>query len=140
MHVRLLRRHSAHYGGDWAVIVPYRAQVELISQRLGAALGDTRHGDKIGTVDSFQGGERDLVVYGFTRSNSSGQVGFLNELRRINVAMTRARQQLVLVGDSTMAARSRHGGFGQLMTQLLKHVDAEGDRRGSLEFEELLRV
>jgi superfamily I DNA/RNA helicase len=121
---------------DWGVIVPYRAQADLIGMRLTEALGDAQHiSDNVGTVDSFQGGERDLIVYGFTRSNDRGEIGFLKELRRINVAITRARHQLVLVGDTTTLLQSRDRGFGELMRSLVDYLRQAGDLRGSREVE-----
>jgi len=84
------------------VIAPYRQQVELLRegagnsavlQALGAALS-------VNTIDSFQGQERDAIFISLTRSNSDNVIGFLSEVRRLNVAMTRARKRLVLVGDS----------------------------------------
>src|SRR5581483_11541676 len=69
---------------DWAVIVPYRAQVERVTELLTQSLGgNAAVADSVGTVDAFQGGERDLIIYGFTRSNDSGDIGFLKELRRL---------------------------------------------------------
>jgi superfamily I DNA and/or RNA helicase len=60
---------------------------------------------EVSTVDSFQGQERDAMVLSLTRSNSDGEIGFLTEYRRTNVAMTRARMHLLMVGDSaTLAA------------------------------------
>jgi len=119
---------------NWAVILPYRAQVEQVrkalTQRLGAAVAP----EEVGTVDSFQGGERDLVIYGFTRSNREGNIGFLSELRRVNVAITRARRQLVIVGDLNMLRQARDPDFAALVDMLVEHVDAHGDHRHSLEF------
>jgi superfamily I DNA and/or RNA helicase len=55
----------------------------------------------VGTVDSFQGQERDLIAITLTRSNPQGEIGFLSDIRRMNLGMTRARRQLLLVGDSS---------------------------------------
>ena len=55
----------------------------------------------VGTVDSFQGQERDIVAITLTRSNPLGEIGFLSDIRRMNVGMTRARRKLLLVGDSS---------------------------------------
>lgn len=132
--VQLLGRNATRYV-DWAVIVPYRAQAELITQLLRKELGDAGVADNVGTVDSFQGGERDLIVYGFTRSNHRGQIGFLTELRRLNVAITRPRRQLVLVGDTTTLRAARDPGFAALVQSLIAHLDAVGDRRPSREIE-----
>ncbi|EFC85398.1 DEAD/DEAH box helicase [Parafrankia sp. EUN1f] len=129
----------ASYGGhhrDWAVIVPYREQVQLLRQTLVRRLGGpVSVEDNIGTVDAFQGNERDLIIYGFTRSNRGGEVGFLSELRRLNVAMTRTRRQLVLVGDLETLGRSRDEGFRALIGELRVTLSRVGDLRGSREIE-----
>jgi superfamily I DNA and/or RNA helicase len=117
---------------DWAVIVPYRAQVERVRQLITAALGNGT-ADHVGTVDAFQGGERDLVIFGCTRSNPRGQVGFLKELRRLNVAMTRARSQLVIVGDSTTLTRANDEPFADLMRSLLDYLRDNGEIRPSFQ-------
>ena len=129
----LLIRLAAFYdarGAEWAVIVPYRAQVRAISTRLTSLLGD---GQKVklnvGTVNSFQGGERDVILYGFTRSNPVGNVGFLKELRRANVAFTRAKHQLVLVGDMPTLTIARDDAFRALAVRLRDHLAAHGDIR-----------
>jgi superfamily I DNA and/or RNA helicase len=64
------------------------------------------YGNKISvnTIDSFQGQERDIVYISMTRSNAEGDIGFLSDIRRMNVAMTRARKKLIIVGDSATLA------------------------------------
>ncbi|MFI5911639.1 DEAD/DEAH box helicase [Dactylosporangium sp. NPDC051541] len=114
---------------DWAVIVPFNAQKDLLIDKLR----ETATTEHVGSVDSFQGGERDLVIFGFTRSNSGGEIGFLRELRRFNVAITRARRQLVLVGDLSTLRAARDEPFRDLMLAMGRHLDRHGDRRGSLE-------
>ncbi len=59
----------------------------------------------MGAVDSFQGQERDIIAITLTRSNPQGEIGFLSDIRRINVGMTRARRKLLLVGDSSTLCR-----------------------------------
>jgi ATP-dependent RNA/DNA helicase IGHMBP2 len=86
------------------VISPYRAQInylrdEVEHQPLLADLLAKRQ-LSIGTVDSFQGQERDIIYISMVRSNDVGEIGFLSDIRRMNVAMTRARRKLVIVGDS----------------------------------------
>jgi superfamily I DNA and/or RNA helicase len=54
----------------------------------------------INTVDAFQGQERDIITISLVRSNDDGEIGFLNDIRRINVALTRARKKLIVIGDS----------------------------------------
>jgi len=72
------------------------------------------YGDKISvnTIDSFQGQERDIVYISMTRSNTENNIGFLSDVRRMNVAMTRARKKLVVIGDSaTLSQLPFYAGF-----------------------------
>ena len=87
------------------VIAPYRAQINYLrdaiedSVTLNELLQQRRL--SVGTVDSFQGQERDIIAISLTRSNTQGEIGFLSDIRRMNVGMTRARRKLLLVGDSS---------------------------------------
>ena len=114
-------------GRDWVVIAPYRAQAQLLDLWLREALGARAIRDRIGTVDAFQGQERDIVMYSFTRSNRRGAVGFLKETRRLNVAITRAREQLVLIGDRTTLTRADDQPFRRLAQGLFEYADRVGD-------------
>jgi superfamily I DNA and/or RNA helicase len=138
----LLTRLAFRYhrsGAEWAVIVPYRAQAAEISAELVRLTGDPKTvGLNVGTVDSFQGGERDVILYGFTRSNAHGNVGFLKELRRANVAFTRARHQLVLVGDMDTLTSARDRGFRELAEALRDHLAKHGDIRQYREISDAL--
>ncbi|MCP3802075.1 AAA domain-containing protein [Allokutzneria sp. A3M-2-11 16] len=117
---------------EWSVITPYNGQVELIRKLLVEEIGDeNRVVDNVGTVDAFQGGERDLIIYSCTRSNTRGKVGFLSELRRFNVAITRAKSQLVLVGDFSTLANADDDSFRALISSLLEHVRQHGERHAS---------
>ena len=91
-----------------AIITPYAAQVRLLRQKLGET------GVEIDTVDGFQGREKEAVVISLVRSNAEGEIGFLLDERRMNVAMTRARRRLVIVGDG--ATLSQHAFFGKVMS------------------------
>jgi ATP-dependent RNA/DNA helicase IGHMBP2 len=84
------------------IITPYSAQVELLTKLAEASplLEQLHKLLSINTVDAFQGQERDAIVISFVRSNDKQEVGFLSDTRRTNVAMTRARKKLILVGDS----------------------------------------
>ncbi len=84
------------------IITPYSAQVDELRKLAEASTVMARvySSVTINTVDAFQGQERDVIVISFVRSNDKGEVGFLADIRRTNVAMTRARKKLVLVGDS----------------------------------------
>ena len=84
------------------VIAPYKAQVEVISKLIqeSASFDAVRDQMSINSVDAFQGQERDVIYIGLTRSNDKNEIGFLKEHRRMNVAMTRAKTRLVIIGDS----------------------------------------
>ena len=85
---------DAHLPADSiAVITPYSAQVELLRQQLPDDI-------EIGSVDGFQGREKEAIIISLVRSNIKGEVGFLAETRRMNVALTRARRKLIVIGDS----------------------------------------
>jgi DNA polymerase alpha-associated DNA helicase A len=83
------------------IVVPYQAQVGV----LAGLLRDEFPEMTIGTVDGLQGQERDAVILSLVRSNERGEVGFLGEYRRLNVAMTRPRMQLCVVGDSNTVGK-----------------------------------
>jgi predicted DNA helicase len=84
------------------IITPYRAQVEHLLKlaEASAVLEPVMKLITIDTVDAFQGQERDVILISFVRSNNEGEVGFLGDIRRTNVAMTRAKTKLILIGDS----------------------------------------
>jgi superfamily I DNA and/or RNA helicase len=79
---------------DVAVIAPYAAQVRLLREQLPL------EGLEIDTVDGFQGREKEAVIISLVRSNANGEIGFLADTRRMNVALTRARRKLIVIGDS----------------------------------------
>lgn len=102
---------------DIAIIATYRGQVRLLRELLGEAL---EAGLEISTVDAFQGREKEAVIVDLVRSNSDGELGFLADTRRMNVAMTRARRYLCVVGDSATF------GAHPYYAALLAAVDARG--------------
>ncbi|WPV70222.1 AAA domain-containing protein [Chitinophaga sp. LS1] len=85
-----------------AIISPYKQQIQLLKEQLEHSPALQPFGNRISvnTIDSFQGQERDIVYISMTRSNSDNKIGFLSDIRRMNVAMTRARKKLVVIGDS----------------------------------------
>jgi ATP-dependent RNA/DNA helicase IGHMBP2 len=85
-----------------AVISPYKEQIRILRELLQNSDLLKLYADKItiNTIDSFQGQERDIVYISMTRSNTTGEIGFLSDTRRMNVAMTRAKKKLVVIGDS----------------------------------------
>jgi superfamily I DNA and/or RNA helicase len=84
---------------DIAVIAPYAAQVRWLKDLFRTAEFDTA-GLEVDTVDGFQGREKEAVVISTVRSNATGEIGFLGDRRRMNVALTRARRKLIVIGDS----------------------------------------
>ncbi len=105
-----------------AVITPYNAQVQLLRTRLDTKI-------EIGTVDSLQGREQEATVVSLVRSNANADVGFLRELRRLNVALTRARRHLTVIGDSATLA-----GDPDLLA-LVDHLQERAEYRSGFEFE-----
>ena len=127
-------------GSDWVVIVPFSAQEGRISALLGKRLGDEeRAASRVASVDSFQGGEHDTVIFGFTRSNSKGAVGFFKDVRRSNVAFSRARYRMIMVGDLSTLVNASDAGFRSMMEALHHHLRLRGDLRRYREVAALLR-
>lgn len=87
---------------DIGIISPYKGQVQLLRRMLrkDSYWKPLRHLISINTVDGFQGQERDIILISMVRNNEQGQVGFLANLRRMNVAITRARMKLIIIGHS----------------------------------------
>ena len=109
---------------DVAVISPYEAQVQRLRQLLAERVEE---GLEVDTVDGFQGREKDAVVVSLVRSNDDGDVGFLADVRRMNVALTRARRKLVVVGDgATVSRHPFYAGF-------FEHAQATGAWRSAWE-------
>lgn len=106
-HLKLYLKHSEEEHGcckiKVAVISPYKAQVEVIEGLLKEDhyFSDKQKQVKVNTIDSFQGQERDVVYLSLVRSNENNEIGFLKDERRMNVAMTRAKKKLVIIGDSS---------------------------------------
>ena len=90
-----------------AVISPYKQQIYELKEQLAHTpqLQQYTGSISVNTIDSFQGQERDIVYISMTRSNAEGTIGFLSDIRRMNVAMTRARKKLVVIGDSATLSR-----------------------------------
>lgn len=93
---------------DIAVIAPYAAQVRRLRELLPVP------GLEIDSVDGFQGREKEAVVLSLVRSNPEGEIGFLADVRRTNVALTRARRKLIVIGDS--ATLANHEFYGRMLS------------------------
>jgi superfamily I DNA and/or RNA helicase len=106
---------------DIGVIAPYAAQVQLLRNLL------SEEEIEIDTVDAFQGREKEAICVSLTRSNDSGALGFVSDVRRMNVALTRARRRLFVVGDSaTVSAHPFYAGY-------LHHVQTHSCYRSAWE-------
>ena len=92
---------------DVGVISPYRAQVQYLRRlfKKREFFKPYRHLISVNTVDGFQGQERDIILISLVRANDEGQIGFLRDLRRMNVAITRARMKLIILGDASTMTR-----------------------------------
>ena len=92
---------------DVGVISPYRAQVQYLRSQIKkkAFFKPYRHLISVNTIDGFQGQERDIILISLVRANDDGQIGFLRDLRRMNVAITRARMKLIILGDASTMTR-----------------------------------
>ncbi|HTL09994.1 MAG TPA: AAA domain-containing protein [Chitinophagaceae bacterium] len=105
-----------------AFISPYAGQVAAAKEVLPAAM-------RISTIDSFQGQEKEIILLSLVRSNDDGDIGFLKDYRRMNVAITRAKEQLFVVGDSaTLGADPFYNAF-------LTYIEQHGTYRTVWEFE-----
>lgn len=111
------------------VISPYRGQVRELQAQLPVEAASWFQDLDINTVDSFQGSECDVIIISLVRSNDEADIGFLQDIRRMNVAMTRARKKLVVLGDSaTIGGHAFYRGF-------LEYVEAHGTYRSAWEFD-----
>ena len=99
---RIGRDRILHERLDIGIISPYKGQVQLLRRMLrrDAWWKPLRQLISVNTVDGFQGQERDIILISMVRNNEQGQVGFLSDLRRMNVAITRARMKLIIIGHS----------------------------------------
>jgi predicted DNA helicase len=101
-------------GEDIAVISPYSAQVRWIREKL------QNIGVEVDTVDGFQGREKEALLISLVRSNNIGEIGFLSDTRRMNVALTRAKRRLIVIGDSATL------GGHTFYTELLQYFESIG--------------
>lgn len=141
--VRVIRRmldavqvESARQGKRYSVAVlsGYLSQVSLLRRELSARFDQWTSLDlNINTVDAFQGREADIAIYSVTRSNAEGNIGFLRDLRRLNVALSRGREYLIVVGDHVFAKAVQ--GFNPFRL-VVEHIEAHPSeciiRQGSL--------
>jgi superfamily I DNA and/or RNA helicase len=94
---------------DFGIISPYKAQVQYLRNEIKRSrfLRPFKSTITVHTVDGFQGQERDVIFISLVRANDDGQIGFLSDLRRMNVAITRARMKLVILGDASTLTKHK---------------------------------
>ncbi|RYF88221.1 MAG: hypothetical protein EOO03_08895 [Chitinophagaceae bacterium] len=107
---------------DTAFISPYAGQVAAAKELLPQQM-------RISTIDSFQGQEKDVIILSLVRSNDEGEIGFLKDYRRMNVAITRAKEKLFVIGDSATI------GADPFFSEFIDYVVEHGDYRTAWEFE-----
>lgn len=111
---------------DFGIISPYKAQTRFLRERVRkcSQLRAIKRNITVNTIDGFQGQERDVVFISLVRSNDDGEIGFLSDLRRMNVAITRARMKLVILGDAKTL--SKHKFYRELHAYITKlHENSE---------------
>lgn len=112
------------------IITPYKQQQENLIEQLNELITDEQLKKKIQikTIDGFQGEERDIIYISFVRSNREGEIGFLSDVRRTNVAITRAKKKLIMIGDSATLA---HNDFYK---QLIEYCEASNSYKSAWEY------
>lgn len=112
------------------VVSPYKAQVNYLRGELESdpVVNDFQHLIRVSSIDGFQGQEQDVMYISMVRSNEDGKIGFLQDVRRMNVALTRARKKLVVIGDSATLGGHR---FYQ---HFLDYIEQIGAYRSAWEF------
>ncbi len=107
--IRIGSRRILEEKVDVGIISPYRAQVQYLRSLIRRVpfFKPFRHLISVNTVDGFQGQERDVIIVSLVRSNDAGDIGFLRDLRRMNVAITRARMKLLIIGNADTLRRHR---------------------------------
>lgn len=112
------------------VISPYRLQVQLLREQVEHTPTLAGESITVNTIDGFQGQERDVIYISMTRSNPDSRIGFLSEIRRMNVAMTRARMRLVVIGDSATLSQS------PFYAEFIEYAQRQGEYRSAWEYME----
>ncbi|KHG08586.1 Uncharacterized protein F383_35711 [Gossypium arboreum] len=113
------------------IISPYASQVVAIQEKLGRKYEKTDgFAVKVKSVDGFQGGEEDIIIISTVRSNSSGAIGFVSNYQRTNVALTRVRHCLRILGDGTTPAKRESVWQGLVRDAEVRHCffNSDGDR------------
>lgn len=115
-------------GVEIGIIAPYAEQVRFIRNQISEDEQLKLLNIRVDSIDGFQGQEQDIIYFSLVRSNEKGELGFLKDYRRLNVALTRARMKLVLVGDSGTLAND------EVYNELIEHITANGTYSSAWEY------
>ena len=128
--IKHLCQHQPKAGLNVGIIAPYKAQIKLLDEMLKeeTCFEQTLEHIRVNTVDAFQGQERDIIYISLVRSNDKSEIGFLKEYRRMNVAMTRAKSTLVIIGDSATL------GNDAFYRQMIDYVEKIGKYSSAFEY------
>lgn len=116
----ILKKHEILAGAEIGIISPYAEQVRYLSDEIEKEPAFIGLNLEVNTIDGFQGQEKDVIFISLVRSNDKSELGFIKDNRRLNVAMTRARKKLVIIGDSATI------GNHPLYNELLNHIEKNG--------------
>ncbi len=117
----LIQSKERLLGSQIGIIAPYAQQVRHIQAKLKEASELKGLDIEVNSIDGFQGQEKDMIIISLVRSNPDGNIGFVSDARRLNVAMTRAKKSLIIIGDS--ATLCQHS----LYNELYNHIEKYGD-------------
>jgi superfamily I DNA and/or RNA helicase len=114
----------------FGILINAATQIKKIKDLVSTSKLENFYNDQIeiNTVDSFQGREKDIILLSMTRSNEDGEIGFLKDYRRMNVSLTRARNILVVIGDSTTLQNDA------FYSRFITYCQENGDYRSAYEF------
>ncbi|MDB4438824.1 AAA domain-containing protein [bacterium] len=123
-----LQKQESYKEQSIGIISPYSEQVRYLRNRIEEDDVFSGFDIKVNSIDGFQGQEKDVIYISLVRSNAAGDIGFLKDERRLNVAMTRAKKKLIMIGDLGTLSQVK------LFNQLADHVEKEGLYRSAWEF------
>ncbi len=130
--IKHIRTNIEIYKGiQIGIISPYAEQVRYIQNHIKSESKLLKYDIEVNTIDGFQGQEKDLIIISLVRSNPDGNIGFLADYRRLNVAMTRAKKKLVIIGDGATLSSNK------LYLKLIDYIEKEGLLRSAWEYMDL---
>ena len=124
----VLQQEEKMVGASIGIISPYAEQVRFIRAQMKEDPVLSTWNIQVDTIDGFQGQEKEVICLSLVRSNTTHEIGFLKDFRRLNVALTRAMKKLVIIGDFSTLANY------PLYADLIKHVEEHGDYKSAWEY------